>query len=103
MMKKKRLPHFKSAEDEAKFWETHSAANYLDQLKEVDDLFVLSPSLIHRIKNHAKKKLISLRLAVWEIQAAKKIAKRKKIPYQTLLRQWIDEGLKHQFTGTLYR
>lgn len=95
-MKKNKLSHFKSAEEEAKFWETHSVADYIDKLEEVDDPFILSPYLMRRIKERAKKKLVSIRLAVWEIEESKKIAKQKKIPYQKLLRHWIDEGLIHQ-------
>ncbi len=97
-MKKKKLPDFKTAEDEANFWDTHSAADYWHELEPVDELFVLSPALAHKIRERAKKRLISIRLAQWEIDKSKQIAKIRKIPYQTLLRQWIDEGLRAAFS-----
>ncbi len=93
------MPAFKSAEEEAKFWETHSAVDYLSELKELDGLFVLSPALSQSIKDRAKKKAISLRLSNWEIELAKKIAKNKNIPYQRLLREWIDAGIRSNYTG----
>lgn len=91
---KSKLPRFKSKSDEAAFWETHSVAEYLEDLRKIDDLFALSPILSEQIKERAKKKSISIRLARWEIESAKKIAKTRKIPYQRLLREWIDRGIK---------
>lgn len=96
MIKKKKLPHFKSAEDEAKFWEKHSLTDYLAELEEVADLFVLAPSLAKGIRERAKKRLISIRLANWEIEKSKQIAKRKHVPYQSLMREWIDDGLRKE-------
>ncbi len=96
-MKKKKLPHFKTAEDEANFWDTHSITDYLHELEPVDEVFVLSPALAHRIRERAKKRLISIRLANWEIEKSKQIAKTRKIPYQTLLREWIDAGIRAAF------
>ena len=97
-MKKKRLPHFKTAEEEAEFWDTHSLTDYWHEFERVDELFVLSPALAHKIRERAKKRLISIRLAQWEIEKSKQIAKIRKIPYQVLLRQWIDEGLRAAFS-----
>jgi hypothetical protein len=95
-MKKKKLPVFKSAEAEAAFWGTHSVADYLNDLEPVDDIF-FSPSLVEKIKDRAKKRLISLRLAAWEIDKSKQIAKKKHISYQALMRQWIDHGLRAEY------
>ena len=33
------LPNFKTEEEEQKFWEKHSIADYWEDLKETDDLF----------------------------------------------------------------
>ena len=97
-MKTKKLPVFKSATDEAEFWDTHSVADYLPDLEPADEVFVLSPALAHRIRERAKKRLISIRLAEWEIQKSKEVAKKRNIPYQVLLREWIDDGIRAAFT-----
>lgn len=91
---KKKVPYFKNLKDEARFWDTHSITDYLGDLDEVSKLFLLSPALIDKIKERATKKLVSIRLANWELEKAKEIAKIKKIPYQKLMRGWIDQGLK---------
>ena len=94
---KKKLPHFKTREEEIEFWDTHSITDYLHELEPADELFVLSPALARKIRERAKKRMISLRLAEWQIEKSKQIAKREKIPYQVLLRQWIEEGLRASF------
>ena len=35
-MKRKKLPIFKSSNEEAKFWDTHSVADYIDDLEPAD-------------------------------------------------------------------
>jgi hypothetical protein len=96
-MKKKKLPVFKSAAEEAAFWDTHSVADYLSALEPADELFVLSPVLANKVRERAKKRLISIRLATWEIAQSKAVAKKRKMPYQALLREWIDEGLRNAY------
>ncbi|MBI1979133.1 MAG: hypothetical protein HYS58_00040 [Elusimicrobia bacterium] len=95
-MKTNKLPHFKSAAEEAKFWDTHSLADYVHEMKDVTDLFTFSPHLIDKIQKRARKKMIAIRLAQWEIEKSKEIAKRRHVPYQALIRHWIDEGLRRE-------
>lgn len=94
MKKKRRLPEFKTREEEAKFWETHSMLDYLNELEPADKVFTLAPGLAERIRQRAKTKAISLRLPVWEIDGAKKAAKKQGIGYQVLMRNWIADGLR---------
>lgn len=37
---KNKIPKFKSVEEEAVFWDTHSIADYLGELKRIDNPFV---------------------------------------------------------------
>ena len=76
-MKRKRLPKFKSAEQEARFWETHSLADYVGQMENVTDLFTFAPQLIAKINERARKRLLAIRLAIWEIEKTKEIAKKR--------------------------
>ncbi len=99
-MKKKRVPHFKNSEEAANFWDTHSLTDYIHEFEEVDEVFVLSPALAKRIRERAKKRLVSIRLAEWEIQKSKQVAKQRKMPYHALIRQWIDEGIRASFQNT---
>ena len=96
---KKKLPHFKTTEEEAKFWDSHSLKNYIHEFEpaDVDELFLSNADWHRMIQERTKKKLISLRLAQWEIERSKQIAKKRKVPYQILLRQWIDAGCAGKF------
>lgn len=46
------------------------------------------------------KKPITLRLEPSQIDAVKKIAGKKGLPYQTLIRLWITERIKNPMSGT---
>ena len=60
----------------------------------------VSPGLRRRIVSKAEiKKPVTLRLEPQQIAAAKRVARQKSIPYQTLLRMWIAEGLSKEHAG----
>ncbi len=89
-----KIPDFKTAEEEAEFWETHSVSDYWEELEPVKE--ELDPELKAKIKARANLKRVTLRLSQEQIAAAKRIAAEKGIPYQTLMRMWIVEGIKAQ-------
>ncbi len=89
-----KIPDFKTAEEEAEFWETHSVSDYWDEFRPVKEK--LDPKLKAKIKSRANLKRVTLRLSQEQIAAAKRIATEKGIPYQTLMRMWIVEGIKAQ-------
>lgn len=70
---------------------------HLKEMELVDQTLALAPKLVEKIRERAKKRLIALRLPEWQIEGARKIAKRKRMPYQALMRAWIGEGLKHEW------
>lgn len=81
--KKRKIPQFANKEEEAKFWESHSVADYLDEFKPVDANFAknLSEGLHIRLNSET---LHSLRVK----------AKDKGIGPTTLVRMWILEQLQ---------
>jgi predicted DNA binding CopG/RHH family protein len=92
----KKLPRFRSAAEEARFWATHSPLNYPDEFKEVDSVFVLAPELARKLRERMSKRLFALRLEQWQIERAKEIARAKGIPYQRLMREWIGQGIRSE-------
>jgi len=100
-MKKKKLPCFKSDKEFGQFVESHDMAPYLDDMEPVDQM-LLDPKLAQRIRERSKKRLITLRLPVWQVATAKKIAKRENRPYQKIIQAWVDDGLRHEVRGTGY-
>lgn len=86
MVKKtKRIPTFKSLKEEAKFWDTHSFADYWDQFKDVDIVVELQKpveeTLILRLQKSLKREL-------------EKIAKKQGISVSSLSRMWLMERLR---------
>ncbi|HZX13544.1 MAG TPA: CopG family antitoxin [Thermodesulfobacteriota bacterium] len=90
----KKIPTFKTDKEEAEFWDTHSAVDFLDELLEPKEPVELSNRLMKEIYRKSKKTKISLRVNPEHINLTKILARSKGIPYQTLVQMWIVEGLK---------
>ena len=95
-MRKKRLPGFKTDEEFSRFVDTHDMVPYLHDMERIDSTLALSPELVEKIRLRARKRLIALRLPEWQVSGARRVAKRKKVPYQALMRHWIGEGLSRE-------
>jgi predicted DNA binding CopG/RHH family protein len=100
--KKIKIPRFASEQEEADFWSTRSTTKYWGsaEIVPVEDLRV-DPALRARIQNRAREKqLISLRLEKRQVMMTKLIARTKTIPYQTLIRSWVEEGLQREINAS---
>ena len=82
---KSRIPEFSSREEEARFFETHSIANYLDEFKPVEARFA---------KNLSEG--LHIRLDHGTVMKLRQEAKEKGIGPTTLVRMWIIDQLKHR-------
>jgi hypothetical protein len=80
------MPKFKSVEEEADFWDTHSFADYWEEFERVREPVFVKP----------QKKVISLRLDATTVDLLAAVAREKQIPYTTLARMWIAEKLKEE-------
>lgn len=78
----KKIPKFKTDEDAARFWETHSFEDYYGDTKTSDLRFIKKP-----------KKTVAIRLDPKDIKSVEIIAERKGLSYTSLLRMWIKEHL----------
>jgi predicted DNA binding CopG/RHH family protein len=78
-----RLPTGLSPADEARWWDEHR--DYWDNLEARDER--LSPSRVQRTKP------VNIRLPVDLIDALKREAAQRALPYQTLIRMWLKERL----------
>ena len=90
----KETPNFKTEQEEAEFWDTHDTLEYLESDEPVK--LELDSELAAKIRERAKTKRVTLRLRLSQIEDAKVIAMEKDIPYQTLMRSWIAEGIKRE-------
>ena len=89
------LPKFANEDEEAEYWGTHSIAEIWDQLEPVRP-FKLPPSQVRQIRERhlRRKQAAAALLDPTQLAAAKRIAKRKSIPYETQLLLWIAEGIR---------
>jgi predicted DNA binding CopG/RHH family protein len=91
------LPRLRTDKETADYFESHSVAEVWDQLSEgrpAKPSTALSKSI--RERHASAKKPISLRLTPEQITAAKRIAARKSVGYQTQLRMWVSEGIRRE-------
>jgi len=78
----KPIPIFRSATAERKFWETHDTTQYLNWSQ-------AQPARFPNLKPSTKS--ISLRLPVHLLERIKVEANRRDVPYQSLIKVWLDE------------
>ena len=80
------LPPGLSAKEEARWWDEHR--DYWNKVQ--SPIEVVGPSEVRRTKP------INLRLPVAMIDALKQQARRRALPYQTLVRMWLQERLSSE-------
>ncbi len=84
MSAKPKVPQFKSETQERKFWEAHDSAGIGDWSKaERVRLPNLKPST----------QSISLRLPIHTLERIKAAANVRDVPYQSLIKVWLEEKL----------
>ncbi len=90
MQKKNKIPVFTNEDDERKFWAEHDVTGFVDFSKSKPGLFPnLKPSL----------KTISIRLSEAMINDLKILANKNDVPYQSLLKIFLSERIKHEFSN----
>lgn len=94
----KKIPKFKTEEEEARFWDTHSPLDYPGEFNEVKDPFEFAPSLLKKVaeRRQERKRQLTLRMGQRQIDLAKVIARYRGLGYQTLMRIWVIEGMRQE-------
>lgn len=87
MKKLKKIPKFKSEEEERKFWSAHDSSDYIDWGKSEKGIFQnLKPT------SHS----ISIRMPDYLLNRIRIIANKKDIPYQSLIKNYLYEKVKEE-------
>jgi len=87
--KRKAIPEFKTEAEERAFWESQDSSEYVDWNKaERARLPNLKPTT----------KTISLRLPVGLLERIKIEANKRDVPYQSLIKAWLDEDINRRQT-----
>jgi len=84
-IKFKKIPHFKSEAEEREFWQTHDSTEYVDWSKAIRGVRFPNLKLTSRP--------ITIRLPESLIERAKIEAHKMDIPYQSLIKKLIFDGL----------
>lgn len=79
------IPKFKTIEEEATFWDTHSFADYWDAKKMVKLNYELEP----------KKSVIHIKVGEGLKEKIERVARTKDISVSALIRMWTVENLRH--------
>ncbi|MDF9407780.1 BrnA antitoxin family protein [Pelotomaculum isophthalicicum JI] len=77
----KKIPHFKSEEEEVRFWDEHSLDEFENELKEVN---------VECVRDND---VLPVRLDRNDIQHLKNLARKKGLTQGALARMWIKERL----------
>ena len=81
-----KVPKFKNAKEERKFWDSHESTNYLDGFEEAKDVVFVRP----------KKQVISLRLEPQIINKLKELAGQEGLPTTTYARMLIIRAIRNK-------
>ena len=91
----KNLPKFKSEKEEADFWATHDTAEY--DFKDMDETIVLGPELKTKLEIRRQERLKRLlKLDEDNFNRFQSIARQKKVDQLSLLKRWVEEGIKRE-------
>lgn len=88
MKKLKKIPHFKNENEEAEFWANHNSTDYFDISKAI-----VNPSFPNL---KLSTKTITIRVSQSLLDSLKMIANKKDVPYQSLVKIFLDEKVREE-------
>lgn len=87
MKKQKSIPKFKSEKDEREFWATHDSTDFVDWSRAKSLILSdLKPSV----------RTISLRLPEAMLLALKRLANKRDVPYQSLMKIFLSDKIREE-------
>lgn len=89
MKKIKKIPRFKNEGEEIEFWAKHDTTDYVDK------------SSLRKVRfPHLKlsSRVIPIRLPIGLYERLKIVANKKDVPYQSLMKVYLDERVKKELT-----
>ena len=97
MKKRIKIPRFKSESQEADWWASRAGRDYVKERSAEGQSKGVKPAGSHLLTRVKKSSVqIAIRLPEGDLDQARKIAGRKGIGYQTLLKMLVHEGLQRE-------
>ena len=84
-----KVPAFADEQEAADWFAAHDTAPYMEELEEVQEQIPV-------VRSRPTKKPVGLRIRSDYLEAVKRVAERKGIPYQTLIQMWLVEKLRQE-------
>ncbi len=85
MKKKLKIPNFRTIQEEADFWDTHSFADYWDQMEDVQ---------IEFINDTEKEELVTIRMNSKLKDQLRMVSRNQGLSVSSLARMWFIEKLR---------
>jgi predicted DNA binding CopG/RHH family protein len=94
--KKKTIPELRTEVEAREFFDRHGTVDFLEDT--LPEQLTVDPDLKERLRTQRERKqMVTLRVSAPHLESVRRIARRKGIPYQTLIQLWIAEGLEREF------
>ncbi len=90
------IPTFKTDKEAAEWFDTHDTAPYMDSLEKVKERIVV-------IRSWPPAGSLGVRLPAEYLEAIKKAADRKGVPFQMLIQTWLAEKLEQEVPDLMPR
>jgi hypothetical protein len=93
------IPKFKTESDEAEWWASAAGRSYVKRKSralQTQGVRAAGSPLVAQLNGKRKSTQIAIRLPEADIAQARKIAERKGVGYQTLLKMLVHEGLRRE-------
>ena len=87
-----KLPDFKTAKEEIRFWDRHSNGDYWEDLSDSRDTF-----------KRPKLKPVSIKVDPLVLQKVKMLAKKRGLPYSAYIRYLLAKGIEDEITSSSSR
>lgn len=88
--KRPAIPKFATEKEERQFWATHDSTRYFGSMREIKEPLLQDA--------RPAKKAISIRVDEPALAKLKRVAGKKGLGYQTLMRMWVLERLEQEIT-----
>ena len=101
---KKIIPKFRTEEEEARFWDTHSPLDYPDEFTKVKEPFKFAPALLRKAarRREARRRSLTLRMDKEAYEKLEALAMKEKGKEKSVTKKFIDnlkKGRKKRTKG----
>jgi predicted DNA binding CopG/RHH family protein len=95
MAEKKVFPEFDSEESAREFFDTHNTVEFIEETE--PDQLLVDPALKESLRQRREQRqMVTLRISTPHLEGIRRIARKKGVPYQTLIHIWLAEALERE-------